>query len=303
MSIADKLTAIAENQKAVYDAGFSAGQAQGGGSGDYNEGWNDGWQSGYDEGWNEGYDVGYGDGGLDAGGVDYDSAFNEGYDAGHMDGRQEGEQTGQDAMWDNLQNEGKRTDYRYAFYYGAYTHIDPKWNINASNADNMFGVCNNLQSVNWDKFNLSAVSSMYNAFGLCPWLTEVDTDLCVVNGTATLMNSIFRNCYKLQRVKKLTAYPSAVWKDSFAGCYELTHIIFDGTIGANGLNMKDCTKLDKESITSIINALSDTTSGLSITLSYDAVCGAWDSDEFGPTFDSGWYELRNTKSNWTITLV
>ena len=33
MSIAEKLTTIAENQQKVYDAGFTAGQAQGGGGG------------------------------------------------------------------------------------------------------------------------------------------------------------------------------------------------------------------------------------------------------------------------------
>lgn len=41
MSVADKLTTIAENQQKVYDAGFTAGQAQGGGGGDsyYDQFW------------------------------------------------------------------------------------------------------------------------------------------------------------------------------------------------------------------------------------------------------------------------
>ena len=43
MSIAEKLTTIAENQQKVYDAGFTAGQAQGGGGG-----------NGYDEGYEQG---------------------------------------------------------------------------------------------------------------------------------------------------------------------------------------------------------------------------------------------------------
>lgn len=37
MSIADKLTQIAENQQRVYDAGFTAGQAQGGGGDSYRD--------------------------------------------------------------------------------------------------------------------------------------------------------------------------------------------------------------------------------------------------------------------------
>lgn len=50
MSIADKLTQIAEKQQRVYDAGFSAGQAQGGG-GSYDQGYTDGQKAEYDRFW------------------------------------------------------------------------------------------------------------------------------------------------------------------------------------------------------------------------------------------------------------
>jgi len=208
-----------------------------------------------------------------------------------------GQQDRESAFWDAIQDSGNRTDYRYAFFHTGFTHIDPKWDIRATNGDSIFCVCAKLESVNWEKVDLSAASSLYSAFAYCSNLTEVDTDLCVPNGTATLLNSVFRNCTALQRVKKITAHPSAVWKNSFDNCTALTHIIFDGTIGANGLNLQWSTELDRESIESIINALSDTTTGLCITLSEAAVINA-----FGSLYDE-WTTVAGAKLNWTINLV
>ena len=50
MSIAEKLTTIAENQQRVYDAGFAAGEAEGGG-GSYDEGYEAGQIDEYDRFW------------------------------------------------------------------------------------------------------------------------------------------------------------------------------------------------------------------------------------------------------------
>jgi hypothetical protein len=67
-----------------------------------------------------------------------------------------------------------------------------------------------------------------------------------------------------------------------------------GTVSVSGLNLQWSTKLSKASITSIINCLSSTTSGLSITLSKTAVDNAFTAEE--------WAALENTKHNWTIAL-
>lgn len=230
------------------------------------------------------------------GGGDTEAAYNEGF----VDGKQ----AGTDEFWDGLQKNGSRMEYQSAFRQSGFTHIDPKWMIAPKGADNIMSESRSLRTVNWEKFNLSAVTSLYSAFAFCDVLIEVDTDIAVANPTGgTLLNSIFRGCYALQKVKKLTAYPSAVWKQSFENCTALTHIIFDGTIGANGLNLSWSTKLDKESITSIINALSTTTSGLSITLSQTAVNNAFfdgTAEDFNP---SAWDDLIGQKDNWTINLL
>lgn len=64
-------------------------------------------------------------------------------------------------------------------------------------------------------------------------------------------------------------------------------------------------KLSKPSITSIINCLSTTTSGLTVTLSKTAVNNAFETSEGvadGSTSQE-WLNLVATKTNWTISLV
>jgi hypothetical protein len=77
----------------------------------------------------------------------------------------------------------------------------------------------------------------------------------------------------------------------------LKNVIFEGTIGCD-FNMSIAPILSKASITNIIEHLSTTTSGLSVTLSKAAVETA-----FGSTTSAEWTSLIATKSNWTISLV
>lgn len=105
----------------------------------------------------------------------------------------------------------------------------------------------------------------------------------------------FKNCHKLVTIDKLIISETVWLKNVFDNCHNLKNVIFEGTLAQNGLNLQWSTKLSKASITSIINCLSSTTSGLSITLSETAVNNAFTTEE--------WNALIATKSNWTITLV
>ena len=78
------------------------------------------------------------------------------------------------------------------------------------------------------------------------------------------------------------------------GCIELRNITFSGTIGKD-IDFQKSTKLTKASIESIINALSSTASGVTVTFSQIAVNNAFSTDE--------WNALIATKPNWTISLV
>ena len=220
---------------------------------------------------------------------------------------------GTQEFWDLLQDYGRRTDYRYAFFYGGYETIDPKHFARVTNGDSIFHLCGRLRSVNWEKFDLSAVSSLYNAFGYCYELEQVDTPLGLSENAETALNSIFRGCSRLRYVRQLKAVPKAVWKNSFDDCSSLEHIVFTGTIGTDGLNMRWSTKLDRESIQSVIRCLSDTVEDMSIILSDTAVdnaFGHWSEELYDgePIWISGagsdaWQALVNTKPNWYIQLL
>ena len=86
---------------------------------------------------------------------------------------------------------------------------------------------------------------------------------------------------------------NTLFTSTFIQCNALENLTIDGTIGQNNFNLKDSTKLSKASIESVIDALSTTTSGLTVTFSKTAVDNAFTADE--------WAALKATKSNWDIT--
>jgi hypothetical protein len=90
----------------------------------------------------------------------------------------------------------------------------------------------------------------------------------------------------------------------FNYCPELEELNISGVIKCNGFDVHWSPKLNKASIESIINALSATESGLTVTFSKTAVNNAFEidiDDESTWTFE--WLALRGTKSNWTFNYV
>ena len=129
--------------------------------------------------------------------------------------------------------------------------------------------------------------------------TELHWNLLLTN----LQNAFYNE--SLVSIDGITVAASCSFTNAFRNCTALEHVIFYGIIG-NPLDLSWSTLLDKESITSIINALSTTTSGLTVTLSKTAVNNAFGIDvDDEATFPEGseYYELRNSKSNWTISYV
>ena len=97
-------------------------------------------------------------------------------------------------------------------------------------------------------------------------------------------------------IPKIIVHANVEWYvNVFQNASALEYVVFEGEIGKNGLNLRWSTKLSKESIVSIINALSITTSGLSVTLSQTAKENAFTDEE--------WATLVATKPNWTISLA
>ena len=82
-------------------------------------------------------------------------------------------------------------------------------------------------------------------------------------------------------------------------------VTFEGVIG-NNISFANSPALNKESIVSVIRALSDSASGQSVTFSLEAVDNAfYDADGEGAVGSESlaWQLLIDTKPNWTVTLV
>jgi hypothetical protein len=129
-------------------------------------------------------------------------------------------------------------------------------------------------------------------------LTRVPTlDLSDCTASEYTTEGIFQECRSLVTIEKLIISEGTKFKfsNSFLNCHNLENLVIEGTLGTTGLNLQWSTKLSKASITSIINCLSSTTSGLSITLSETAVNNAFTTEE--------WEALESTKPNWIKALI
>ena len=224
------------------------------------------------------------------------------FDAGYAKGQAEGGGDNYyDTFWDDAQELGARINYRYGFSGYSWTDASfkPKYNIvpSAYNAIYMFisSRVTNLKQTLLDcgvALDLSQVINALSMFEESKVTHIPHLDL----GNATILNNIFTKCESLVSVDGINISATAVFSNtSFQGCESLEEIRFEGVLGTNGLNMQWSTKLSKASITSIINALSTTTEGLTVTLSKTAKEAAFTADE--------WEALEQTKPKWTISLV
>lgn len=222
-------------------------------------------------------------------------------------GQEVGKQTAYDEFWDVYQNNGKRTQYNYAFAGSGWDArtFKPKYSIKPINAAYMFAQSDIdlWDGVELDTSNMTSCSYMFQS---CSSSKIPPIDITKVTSQYGL-NYIFATCTSLKTIEKLivsenTAYHNAM----FTGTKILENITFEGVIGKGGLTMSDCSKLSKTSITSIINALSKDTNGLAITLSKTAVNTAFGINvDDVTTYPEGteYYNLRHSKDNWTISYV
>ena len=204
-----------------------------------------------------------------------------------------------DTFWDVFQEGGNRTGYSYGFSGVGWndTIFKPKYDIIAADADTMFRhshiadlkACLENSGVTID---FSRCTKASQTFGWCYWLSAVPKVDLSSSSTAT---STFVDCVALKTIEEFVVGANTTFNLTFRNCHELENLTMTGTIGQNGFDVQHSTKLSKTSIESIINALSSTTSGLTVTISKTAKEAAFTDDE--------WATLIATKSNWTISLV
>lgn len=257
--IATKLTTIAENQQRVYDAGYTAGQSAGG---------------------------------------DTDAAYQQGVT--------DGKQAEYDAFWDVFQDNGARTNYQqygFAGYGFNMTNFFPKYDIRPTNvcqylfyswgAEGHSGsLAERLAQCNV-VLDTSKVTSFNRSFAWCRRLDDIPPiDLTGIT------NGIDYCFYEFNgtTIQKLIVKEDLAYTNVFLNARNLTNITFEGTIGQS-INFQ-WSPLSKASIENIIEHLSSTASGMTLTLNKTAVGNA-----FGSTTADEWTALISTKSNWTINLA
>lgn len=276
MSISDKLTTIAQNEQEINNLGKRINQIMFDKDASLNETANNMEQLN-----NTMESILYGDNGTEG---DYYNLF-----------------------WDIYQNCGERTNYSTAFVHNWNDDMFfPKYNITCVSTSGIFQYSNITQLTSKLK-KLGLTFNTSGATSFLQWFQGSNVkDVPVLDGTNvtslsyTFANSKAETIEKLILSDKLTTVAQA-----FNSCSKLTHIIFDGVIAITGLNLKWSTLLDTESIVSLIETLSPTTSGMSITLSQTAVNNMVfpiTSEKTNTTYNN-WNELAGTKTNWTITLV
>lgn len=141
------------------------------------------------------------------------------------------------------------------------------------------------------KFDFSGCISMSHVF--------YNSNMSAVGVVDARKVSNIPNCFaysKLETIEKLIVHDALLYSTPFAGVSKLKNITIEGNIG-NSIDFKDC-PLVHESIVSIVNALSSTVTGKTLTLSKTAVISA-----FGSVDSTEWQTLVTSKPNWTISLV
>lgn len=228
------------------------------------------------------------------------------YDEGYADGQQ----AEWNAFWDVYQLNGTRTSYENAFSgYWEARIFKPKYNITAhASTYMMFRYCAfsgdlvaHLNSLGVTLTTTGCSNFQYAFYGAkFTRIGEIDIQ------SALYMQSTFAACTALKTIDKLISSANTTYDAStFTSCTALENVTIQGVIGKDKFNMSHCTKLTKASLTSIITALSTTTTGLTATLSRTAVNKAFETTSGANDGSSSaeWLNLKNTRSNWTISLA
>jgi hypothetical protein len=150
------------------------------------------------------------------------------------------------------------------------------------------------------QITITNVSNANNMFQFARFL-RIPT--CSFASNITLTNT-FTSCFNLIQIDSLMFDETVKFLNTFAYSKKIQNLTIDGVIGQNGFNTS-WSPLSKASLTSIVNALSSTTTGQPVTLRLAAVNAAFETSTGaadGSTSEE-WTALIATKPNWTINLI
>ena len=211
------------------------------------------------------------------------------YGAGVTFGREDAH----NAFWDVFQQNGTRTNYKQAFYGIGWDDVtyNPKHPVVTKDASSMYADSVIAKHIEVDTSQSTTLELMFYRQRYVQSVGVIDSR------SASNIRRTFLGASSLHTIDKLILKDdgSQMFYDdrTFEGCTNLANITIEGAIGCN-LSMKDCLALSRASVTSIVNALSATASGLTLTMHSGVKTKFTDAE---------WATLIATKSNWTISLV
>lgn len=204
----------------------------------------------------------------------YERGVTDGTTAGYNKGHEEGFNHGMDAQkqewWYKYQTNSDgsaRTSYTGAFAGYGWNNdtFTPTQNITAVKAGMMFylsRISGSLSEILGDKtidFSGCAGASQIFSNSQFTALPELNFQ------KATYMTEIFANCTSLVSVGLFTVNKNTSLNNAFDKCTALENITFGGTI-AKSMNIHWSTKLSTASIKSLLGVLTETVTGVTITL-------------------------------------
>lgn len=230
----------------------------------------------------------------------YLKGYDDGGTQGYAEGLRYGIESSYNTFWDIYQQNGNRNHYSYAF--GGYGWTDetfkPKYNIvignNVSSCIFAYSQITNLkkilqeQNVILDTSKCTDLGSMFSGCTNLYSIPQIDAS------NSKHCNALFSYCGLIDGIDiKLKNDGTQTFTNTFLNCNQLYSLKITGVIGES-ISFKQSKHLSKQSVINIINALSPTASGKSLTLHSDVRYYFNNAD---------WNNLINSKSNWTISLV
>lgn len=192
--------------------------------------------------------------------------YNEGYESGYTEGEIMGRQNQYNEFWNGYSQNGTRYNWNNAFFgYG--------WNDNTYNPP-------------WDFNNVKYCNSMFSQSSI----TNIKVTVDLTNSTSA--SSMFLSSTGLKTIPLLIVHKDLTFSNTFKGCANLENLTIQGVIGKNGFDVQDSTKLTKESLLSVLDALEDKTTDTSGTV-WKVTLGATNTaklsaDELKIASDKGW---------------
>lgn len=224
------------------------------------------------------------------------------YDEGIADGKQEMRKS----IMDDIQVNGGRSDYRFAFAYMNGDNFYPNYDIKPTGSNvgsNMFykfdfSSPNNPVSLveriddRGFKLDLSGLTGTWQL----PFGYAMVSDIGEIDVSNVTLDRCFMGAIRLTKIVKLIVSDKNTFVNQYGGvfsnCDRLTDIEFEGVI-ANDIDFQ-YSPLNRRSIENVVSVLSDSTTDKTITFKETAIDDAFTESE--------WKALMDSKPNWSFAL-